>query len=102
MRPPFFINSGSISSGPAALLGFIFFIISLISSYVGSSSSKLFIGSSSVSILIILSASGFNNSLECCCHLSSIYFCSDSLLLSLSLHTNVVRVGRLDKFLTPL
>ena len=64
VRPPLFINSSSISSGPAALLGFIFFIISFIFSYVGSSSSKLFIGSSCVSMLIILSASGFNNSLN--------------------------------------
>jgi len=46
VRPPFFINSGTISSGPAALLCLMFLIISFISSYVGSSSSTLSIGPS--------------------------------------------------------
>ena len=99
MRPQFFINSSNILSGPAALLGFMFLIIS---SYVGFSSSELFIGPSCVFILFILSASGFNNSLKYCCHLSNICFFSDSMLPSLSLHTSVVTVGRLDKFLTSL
>jgi hypothetical protein len=59
MRAPFFINSGSISSGSAALLGFSFLIISL---YVGSSGSELFIGPLWMFILFILAASKFNNS----------------------------------------
>jgi hypothetical protein len=46
VRPPFFIYSGNISPGPAALLDFMFLIILFISSYVDSSSSELFIGPS--------------------------------------------------------
>jgi len=86
MRPPFFINAGIISSGPAAVLDFVFFIILLISSYDNSSSFKLFIGPSPSFMLFILSVSGFSSSLKYFCHISKIYlFFYDSMLPSLSL-----------------
>ena len=98
VRSAFFINSGNISSGQAALLGFKFLIISFNSSFVGSSRSELFIGSSCLSKLFMLSVSGFNNCLNYFCHPSNVRF-FNIMFPSLSLHTNVVRSGRLYKFL---